>query len=110
MRFLGTDATIGLSPAQQKKRVQDNREAVADLIKHQEPEDLKQVIRDAAKGRPPPIPEEGRAGDAGGGGADAERRRQRSANSLTIPLSSRNSRMVFLSRFAQRAASSGTTS
>ena len=54
-RFLGTDVTIGLSAAQMKKRVQDNREAVADLIKHQESEDLKQVIRDAAKNRPAPV-------------------------------------------------------
>ena len=54
-RFLGTDVTIGLSAAQQRKRIQDNREAVSDLIRHQEPEDLKQVIRDAAKNRAAPL-------------------------------------------------------
>ena len=54
-RFLGTDVTIGLSAAQQRKRVQDNREAVSDLIRHQEPEDLKQVIRDAGKNLPGPL-------------------------------------------------------
>ena len=50
-RDLGTDVTIWLSPAQQRKRVQDNTEAVADLIRLQDPENLKQVIRDAAKNR-----------------------------------------------------------
>ena len=54
-RFLGTDVTIGLSAAQQRKRIQDNREAVSDLIRHQEPEDLKQgctLHQDAAQGAP----------------------------------------------------------